>query len=71
MKEDGENMKPAEQRSTLARFIRQSSGKLLCLICVRELSDRATRFHILSCKEKRVTRTVIDGRETYNETSCS
>lgn len=40
------------------RFLKQFSGKLLCLDCARELSSRAAKFHVLHCK----TRPLITGR---------
>lgn len=46
----------------MARFIQQFSGKLLCLICTRELSPSAARFHVLHCKEHTVTGMVVDGQ---------
>ena len=42
----------------MGRFPQQFSGKLLCLVCAREMSRRAAKFRVLRCKD----RTVITGR---------
>lgn len=43
------------------KFIRQHSGKLLCVKCAREFTPRAARFHTLRCKSHATTGAVVNG----------
>jgi hypothetical protein len=49
----------------VSRFIQQYSGKLLCVVCAREMSRRAAKFHPLRCKDRPMItgRVVSDGRQ--------
>lgn len=52
---------------SMARFLRMSSGKLFCLICLREMSERQARFHVLRCKARVMTGQVVGGKRKQVE----
>jgi hypothetical protein len=47
----------------MTRFITQYSGKLLCLVCAREMPKARARFHVLHCRDRYTqTGSIINGK---------
>lgn len=51
----------------MPRFLELFSGRLLCLTCSRDFAPRRARFHLLRCKARKVTRSVVNGVVEYEE----
>lgn len=42
-------------------LLRLSTGKLFCIVCLKEMSPPRSRFHLLHCRERVQTGRVVDG----------